>query len=47
MRENLRDGDLKITIEGPASYFERLERKGKSRKTAKKHTTRRVRVVHK
>lgn len=45
MRKNLRDGDIKITMEGPASAFERLGRK-KSRKTAKKHTTRRVRVVH-
>ena len=47
MRKTIRDGDLKITFEGPVSSFERLERKGKSRKTAKKKTTRRVRVVHK
>ena len=46
MRKTIRDGDLKITFEGPVSSFERLGRK-KSRKTAKKNATRRVRVVHK
>ena len=42
-KKSYRDGKLKITIEGPASAFERL----RPRKASKKNRGHRVKVVHK
>ena len=47
MRKTLKDGEIRITLEGNASAFRELERPKKKTAKSKSRTHRRVRVVTK